>query len=401
MIISMRVINKSKNSIEPINFLTDDELEFLGMINTFSNNAISPYVYEMDEKARLNESVIKDIINQGLMKIEIPNEYGGLGKTFMHSILAIENLAMIDPAVAVFVDVQNTLVINALMRWGNDSQKQKYLTKLAHGSVGAFSITERESGSDAAKLNCTAEKVNGGYILNGLKHWVTNAAEADIFLVFAKIPNTFRGGNGSLTTFIIDKSEVEGISVGEPEEKMGIRASSTCDVKLENVFVSEENILGEIGAGITVALETLTDGRIGIGAQMLGLTQGAFDCAINYAQERKQFGQYISTYQGIHFPIAQMATEIQATRALIYNVSRMKLAKYDFKEIMIQASMAKLYASQVADRVVSQSLEIIGGKAYMKGNKLEKLYRDSKIGAIYEGTSNIQLRTIARNFVKV
>ncbi|MPQ34064.1 acyl-CoA dehydrogenase [Clostridium estertheticum] len=391
-------------SVMPIDFLTDEERVFCEQMEAFSNSYVAPYTYEMDKEGRLKESVIKDIINQGLMKIEIPEEYGGLGKPFMYSILAIEKLAIVDPAVSVFVDVQNTLVINALMRWGNDNQKQKYLTKLAHNTVGAFSITESESGSDAAKLNCTAEKVHGGYILNGQKHWVTNAAEADIFLIFAKISDISKNKvskDASLTSFIVDKSELEGITVEKAEEKMGIRASSTCDVNLKNVFVPNENVLGSVGEGLRVALETLTDGRIGISAQMLGLAQGAFECAIKYAQQRKQFGKYISTYQGIQFPIAQMATEIQAVRLLVYNVARMKVAKYDFKELMLHSSMAKLYASQVADRVVSQSLEIIGGKGYMKGNEVEKLYRDCKIGAIYEGTSNIQLLTIARNFVKI
>ncbi|MFZ5989468.1 MAG: acyl-CoA dehydrogenase family protein [Bacillota bacterium] len=400
----MRTITAHRTEAMPLNYLTEEEKKFQSEVRNFAESFVSPHIYEMDAAARLNKEVIRQVIDKGLMKIEIPLEYGGLGKPFIYSVFAIEEMAIIDPAVAVFIDVQNTLVVNAIMRWGTQQQKQKYLSMFANGTIGAFSITEKEAGSDATTMTCKAEKTDGGYIINGVKHWVTNAAEADIFIVFCKIvePNSTKTSNeGRLTAFIVDKREAKGFTICEPEEKMGIRASSTCDTIYENVFVPEENILGSPGRGLMVALETLTDGRIGISAQMLGLAQGAFNAAVEYSEKRKQFGEYISTYQGIHFPIAQMATELHAARLLVYNTARMKMAKGDFKELMHHSSMAKLYASQVAERVVSQSLEIFGGKGYMKGNALEKLFRDAKIGTIYEGTSNIQLRTIARQYVKI
>lgn len=313
-------------------------------------------------------------------------------------------MAIVDPAVAVFIDVHNTLVVNALIRWGTELQKERFLPRLANGTVGAFSITEEEAGSDAASLTCRAEKVDNGYILNGKKHWVTNAAEAELFIMFAKVPSSNpaqSSSSGHLTAFIIDKNVSEGITVCEPQLKMGIRASSTCDMIMDNVFVPDENVLGSRSKGLMILLETLSDGRIGISAQMLGLAQGAFDEAVKYSGERIQFGEYISTYQGVHFPLAQLATEIQAVRLMIYNAVRMKQAKCNFRELVLHSSMVKLYASQVAERAASQCLEIIGGKGYMKGNVLEKLYRDAKIGTIYEGTSNIQLSNIARHYVKI
>lgn len=399
----MRTIVNSKQIPLPIDSFPQDEEDFCEKVLRFAREEVAPLVQEMDERAALDAGLLKKIVESGMMRIEIPKEYGGLGKSFLHTILAIEKLAETDPAVSVFVDVQNTLVINAIQKWGTDSQKEKFLTILADGIVGAFAITEEDSGSNATGLACHAVKVEGGFRLTGKKHWITNALEANVFIVFAKVSDGTddRAKNAGLTAFVLDRREVTGFGVGKPEEKMGIRASSTCGVTLEGVFVPEDSVLGTVGKGLVVVLETLTDGRIGIGAQMLGLAQGAFNATIQHAKQRKQFDEYICTYQGVHFPIAQMATEIQAARLFIYNVSRMKMSGCEFKELMQHASMAKLYASQVADRVVSQCLDIMGGKGYMKGNPVEKLYRDAKIGTIYEGTSNIQLMTIARNYVKI
>lgn len=396
----MRNMTVSRREVTPLTHLTTDEERFRERTRNFAQNYVMPLVFNMDESAELNKGLIEKIFEQGLMSIEIPIEYGGRGGSFFDSIMAIEEMAVVDPSVAVFIDVQNTLVINAILRWGKEEQKRKYLSMLAKNTVGAFSITEKEAGSDATAMSCKAIRINGGYLLNGEKHWVTNAIEADIFIIFAKAKNA-DSEEGRLTAFIVDKRGADGFIVCDPEEKMGIRASSTCDIILENVFVPEENVLGSVGRGLTVALETLTDGRIGIGAQMIGLARGAFSAAAEYAQSRKQFGQPISSFQGIHFPLAQMATEIEAARLLVYNTSRMKFAKESFKELFVLSSMAKLFASQVAERAVSQGLEIFGGKGYMKGNILEKLYRDVKIGKIYEGTSNIQLRSIARRYINI
>lgn len=399
----MRQVISKKQIIQPLDQLLEDEIHFKDSVKDFAINEVEPLIYEMDIKAQLDKALREKINKAGLMKIEIEKAYGGAGNTFMHSILAIEALAETDPAVAVYVDVQNTLVINAITKWGTSEQKDKYLSALASGSVGAFSITEKESGSDAVKLKCSAEKVIGGYRINGVKHWVTNAAEANIFIIFAKINDSSKKvfNEASLTAFLIDKTEVTGMRVAQPEQKMGIRSSSTCDVYLDDVYVDDNCVLGNIGRGLMIAVDTLTDGRIGISAQMLGLAQGAFNYAVNYSKERKQFGEYICTYQGIHFPIAQMAAELQAVRLCVYNAARKRIANCDFKELMLHASIAKLSASQAAERIVSQSLEIVGGNGYMKNNPIEKLYRDAKIGAIYEGTSNIQLQTIAKNFVRV
>lgn len=400
----MRTITAHKKETAPLNYLTDEEKKFQNHVKHFAQTEVSPLIHQMDNDAKMDKGLINSLFTEGLMNIEIPEAYGGSAHPFFYSILAIEEMAIVDPAVAVFIDVHNTLVVNALIRWGTESQKERFLPRLANGTVGAFSITEEEAGSDAASLTCRAEKVDNGYILNGKKHWVTNAAEAELFIMFAKVPSSNpaqSSSSGHLTAFIIDKKVSEGITVCEPQLKMGIRASSTCDMIMDNVFVPDENVLGSRSKGLMILLETLSDGRIGISAQMLGLAQGAFDEAVKYSGERIQFGEYISTYQGVHFPLAQLATEIQAVRLMIYNAVRMKQAKCNFRELVLHSSMVKLYASQVAERAASQCLEIIGGKGYMKGNVLEKLYRDAKIGTIYEGTSNIQLSNIARHYVKI
>ncbi|MFH1963875.1 MAG: acyl-CoA dehydrogenase family protein [bacterium] len=394
----MKNMTINNSEVSPLTHLTEKEERFRERTQNFAKHYVMPLVFEMDKSAQIDRGLIEKIFEQGLMSIEIPIEYGGRNGSFFDSIIAIEEMAVVDPAVAVFIDVQNTLVINTIMRWGTEEQKRKYLPMLAKNTVGAFSITEKEAGSDATALSCKAKNVDGGYLLNGEKHWVTNAAEADIFIIFAKEQKT-EGEEGRLTAFIVDRRETNGLTICDSEEKMGIRASSTCNIILENVFVPKENVLRAIGRGLNIALETLTDGRIGIGAQMLGLARGAFIAAVEYAQTRKQFGQTISNFQGIHFPLAQMSTEIEAARLFVYHVSRLKSAKSDFKELFTLSSMTKLFASQVAEKVVSQGLEIFGGKGYMKGNILEKLYRDAKIGKIYEGTSNMQLRLIARNFI--
>lgn len=394
----MRTLNKEKTEVSIFSDLTEEESRFRERTRKFALNYVTPLVFKMDEEARLDTGLIEKLFEQGLMSIEIPTEYGGRNGSFFNTVLAIEELGIVDPAVSVFVDVQNTLVINALLRWGNEEQKRKYVSMLAKKCVGAFSISETEAGSDTSAISLEATKVHGGYLLNGNKHWATNAYEADIFVIFGNSLSS-NGDGKKLTAFILNKKEVEGFTVKRPDEKMGIRASSTCDLVLDKVFIPEENVLGSIGRGQTIALETLTDGRIGISAQMLGLAQGAFNAAVDYAQTRKQFGQFISSFQGIHFPLAQIATEIEAARLLVYKAARLKTVEGSFKELFILSSMAKLYASQVAEKAVALGLEVFGGKGYMKGNVLEKLYRDAKIGKIYEGTSNIQLRIIARKFI--
>jgi alkylation response protein AidB-like acyl-CoA dehydrogenase len=374
----------------PLTHLNEDEQLFRSTIRDFAKQAIAPLVRQMDDEQHFSPDVVEQLFSLGLMGIEIPVEYGGSGGSFFEAILAVEEISAVDPSVGVLVDVQNTLCVNALLRWGTPAQKQKYLSHMATGSVAAYALSEAASGSDAFALQARAEKRDEEYILNGQKLWITNAREAGIFIVFATLDPA--AGYKGITAFLVEK-DFPGFTVGKKEDKLGIRASSTCELILEDCRVPAENLLGEAGKGYKIAIETLNEGRIGIGAQMLGLAQGAWNHAARYALERKQFGKAIAEFQAVQFSLAEMATEIEATRLLVYNAARLKDAKLDFVR---EAAMAKYFSSQVAERVASQAVEIYGGYGFVKDYPVEKLYRDAKIGKIYEGTSNMQLATIGK-----
>lgn len=378
----------------PLTKLTEDEQMLKEAAADFANTVIKPKVQEMDEKAKLDPDLIQQFFDMGLMGIEVPEKYEGGGGTFFMSIVAIEEISKVDASAGVFMDVQNTLVNNAFLRWGNEETKQKYLPQLSTEKVGAYCLSEAGSGSDAFALKATAEDKGDHYKLNGAKLWITNANEADIFLVFANL-NPESGYKG-ITAFIVER-DFEGFSVSKKENKMGIRASSTCEILLEDCIVPKENVLGEVGKGYKVAIETLNEGRIGIGAQMIGIAQGAFDAALAYTQERKQFGQAISDFQGVQFQLAKMATEIETARLLVYNSARLKENGESFLK---EAAMAKYHSSEVAENVTSLAIDLFGGYGYVKEYPVEKFYRDSKIGKIYEGTSNMQLNTISKLLLK-
>ncbi len=375
---------------QPLTALTDDEVLFRDQVRQFAEESVKPKVKEMDEKGVFDHSLIDQFFQLGLMGIEIPEQYGGAGGTFMEAILAVEEMSRIDPSAGVIVDVQNTLCINAILRWGTEEQKKKYLPKMAASWVGAYALSEAGSGSDAFALTTRAEDKGDHWLLNGQKMWITNGKEANLFIMIATVDPS--AGYKGITAFLVEK-DFPGFTVGKKEDKLGIRASSTCELILEDCKVPKENLLGEKGKGYKIAIETLNEGRIGIGAQMLGLAQGAFDNAAKYALERKQFGQPIANFQGIQFQIAQMATEITAARMMVYNAARMKDAGHNFVK---EAAMTKLFCSQVAERVASLAVEIYGGYGFTKDYPVEKFYRDAKIGKIYEGTSNMQLQTIAK-----
>ncbi len=374
----------------PLVALTEDEQLFRDNIRQFADEKIRPLVHEMDEKGVFDHDLLAQFFQLGLMGIEIPEQYGGGGGTFFEACLAVEETAKVDASAAVIVDVQNTLVNNALLRWTNDDQKKRYLPKQASDSVGAYALSEAGSGSDAFALQTKAELKGSDYILNGRKLWITNGKEASVFIVFATVDPS--AGYKGITAFIVEK-DFPGFTVGKKEDKLGIRASSTCELILEDCRVPRENVLGQVGKGYKIAIETLNEGRIGIGAQMVGVAAGAWEHAVKYAQERKQFGKKIGDFQGIQFQIAQMATEIEAARMMMYNAARMKDAGMNFVK---EAAMTKLFCSQVAERVTSLAIEIYGGYGFTKDYPVEKFWRDSKIGKIYEGTSNMQLQTIAK-----
>lgn len=380
--------------IAPLTQLTEDEQMLKEAAADIADSIIKPKVQEMDEAAKLDPEIIKTFFEMGLMGIEIPESYGGGGGTFFMSIVAIEQISRVDASVGVFMDVQNTLVNNAFLRWGNDDMKQRFLPQLATEKVGAYCLSEAGSGSDAFALKCSAKEDGDSYVLNGTKLWITNANEADLFLVFANI-NPDLGYKG-ITAFIVER-DMEGFSISKKENKLGIRASSTCELLFEDVRVPKENILGEIGKGYKVAIETLNEGRIGIGAQMIGIAQGSYDAALAYTQERKQFGKSISDFQGVQFQLAKMATELEMARLLVYNAARLKEAGQPFLK---EAAMAKYYSSDVAEKLSSMAIDLYGGYGYVKEYPVEKFYRDSKIGKIYEGTSNMQLQTIAKIILK-
>jgi butyryl-CoA dehydrogenase/short/branched chain acyl-CoA dehydrogenase len=374
----------------PLTTLSEDEQMFRDSVREFAEGEIRKRVEEMDEQAHMDPALIKQCFELGLMGIETAEEFGGAGGSFFQAILAVEELSRVDASVGVLVDVQNTLVNNAISRWGNPQLKKKYMTLLAAEKVGAYALSEAGSGSDAFAMGTRAVDRGDHFVINGRKLWITNGKEAEIFVLFANA-NPEAGYRG-ITAFVIEKN-TEGFSVGKKENKLGIRASSTVELILEDCKVSKDNVLGEIGKGYKVSIETLNEGRIGIGAQMIGLARGALEAALAYTKERQQFGKSISEFQGVQFQLAEMATELEAARLMVYNAARMKDIGQNFVK---EAAMAKLFSSRAAERITSKAIELYGGYGYVKDYPVEKYWRDSKIGAIYEGTSNMQLQTIAK-----
>lgn len=381
-------------STPALTVLSEEEEQFRQSVREFAEGEVRPRVEAMEHAAKLDQDLIKHCFELGLMAIESPEEYGGAGSTIFNAILAIEELARVDASISVFVDVHNTLVTNAFMRWASDELKKKYMPQLAAEKVGAYALSEAASGSDAFALKARAVDKGDYYELSGQKLWITNGNEAEIFVLFATIDPD--AGYKGITAFIVEKG-FGGFSVGKKEDKLGIRASSTTELILENCKVPKENVLGEAGKGYKVSIETLNEGRIGIGAQMLGIAQGAYEAALKYTAEREQFGQSIGSFQAVQFQLAEMAVEIEATRLLVYNAARLKDAG---KPFLKEAAMAKLYSSRCAEAVSSKAIELFGGYGYVKDYPVEKFWRDSKIGSIYEGTSNMQLQTIAKLIMK-
>lgn len=378
----------------PLTVLSEDEELFRSSCRSFAEERIRPLVRKMDDEAKLDPSVIPELFELGLMGIHIPEEFGGGSGSFFMSVLAVEEISRVDASFGVFVDVQNTLVNNAMMRWATPDQKRKFLPRLAKDLVGAYALSEAGSGSDAFALSCRAADNGDHFILNGRKLWITNAVEAGLFIVFANV-NPEQGYKG-ITAFLVERG-FPGFTVGKKEDKLGIRASSTCELILEDCAVPKSNVLGEIGKGYKIAIETLNEGRIGIGAQMTGVAQGSWDHGAAYSKERKAFGRPLADFQAIQFQLAETATEIEAARLMVYNAARLKDAGKDFLK---EAAMAKYFSSQVAERVTSLVVEIYGGYGYTKDYPAEKYFRDSKIGKIYEGTSNMQLQTIAKHLLR-
>ena len=379
--------------MQPLTILTDEEQMFRDSVRRFAKDEIGPHVREMDEAAVFRKDILKKLFEIGLMSVEIPEEYGGQGGTFFQSVLAVEEIAAVDPAASVIVDVQNTLVINAILRWGTEEQKKRLLPRLAADTVGAYALSEASSGSDAFALQMRARQDGDSYVLNGQKLWITNASEAGLFLIFANL-NPEAGYKG-ITCFVVER-DTPGFRVGRKEDKLGIRASSTCELICDGCRVPAANVLGEPGKGYKIAIETLNEGRIAIGGQMLGLAQGAFNHAVAYAKQRKQFGKPIGEFQGVQFDIAGMAVDIEAARLLVYNAARLRDAG---KPFTTEAAMAKYFASQIAETVASRAVEIFGGVGFTRDYPVEKLYRDAKIGRIYEGTSNMQRVLIAKRYL--
>jgi len=373
--------------------LTEDEVLFRDSVFEFADHEVRPLVREMDEQANIPRQLIDKLFDLGVMGIEAPEAHGGAGATFFHAVLAVEALSRVDPAVGVLVDVQNTLVINAILRWGTEAQKATYLTKLTAGTVGAYALSEAGSGSDAFALSTRAVEDGDAFVLDGRKLWITNANEAELFIVFATVDPS--AGYRGITAFLVGR-DTPGFSVGKKEDKLGIRASSTCELLFENCRVGRDRVLGSVGKGYKVAIETLNEGRIGIGAQMLGLAQGALDHTVKYIKERKQFGKAIAEFQGVQFQIARAATEIEAARLMVYDAARLRDAGQPFLK---EAAMCKLMASETAERTASLAVNLFGGYGFVKDYPVEKLYRDAKIGQIYEGTSNLQLQTIAKQLL--
>jgi short-chain 2-methylacyl-CoA dehydrogenase len=379
--------------MQPLTRLSDEEELFQSTVGQFARERLAPHVRQMDESGVFRKELLDELFELGLMAVDVKEEYGGQGGSFFQSILAIEELAKVDPAAAVIVDVQNTLCNAALQRWGTEAQKSRLLPRLARDTVGAYALSEAGSGSDAFAMSARAIEDGDGYRLTGRKLWITNAAEAGLFLVFANADPA--EGYRGITAFLVERA-TPGLQVGKKEDKLGIRASSTCEVILDDCRVSQDNVLGEVGKGYKVAIETLNEGRIGIAAQMTGLAQGALDHALAYSNQRRQFGKRIAEFQGVQFDLAEMAVDVEASRLMTYNAARLRDAGLPF---VTQAAMAKYFASQVAERVASRAVEVFGGVGFTKDFPVEKLYRDAKIGRIYEGTSNMQRLTIAKGIL--
>jgi len=377
----------------PLTSLNDEEKLFRDTVRSFARKQIAPLVREMDERAALDKQLLRQLFEAGLMGIEIPEEFGGQGGSFFQCVQAIEEISALDPAVGVVVDVQNTIVNNALLRWATNEQKRRYLPQLATDTLGAYALSEGGSGSDAFALATVAEDLGSHFALRGRKLWISNAAEAGLFVLFANASPS--AGYRGITCFLVERG-FPGFQVGRKEDKVGIRASSTCELILDDCRVPKENVLGEIGNGYKIAIETLNEGRIAIGSQMIGLARGALDHALAYAKQRKQFGQPIGDFQAVRFELAKRATDLEAARLLVYNAARMRDAGVPFVK---EAAMAKYYSSKVAEEIASAAIEIHGGVGVTKDYPVEKLWRDSKVGRIYEGTSNIQLLTIAKKLL--
>jgi len=373
--------------------LTEDETLLRASVREFAEGRIRPLIRDMDRDAKIPRSLLDELFELGIMGIEIPESFGGAGGTFFHAVLAVEELSRVDPSVGVLVDVQNTLCVNAVLRWGSEDQKTRVLPGLASRQVGAYALSEAGSGSDAFGLQARAREDGDAFVLEGRKLWITNANEADWFIVFATV-NPDAGYRG-ITAFLVERG-MEGFSIGHKEDKLGIRASSTCEIILESCRVPRANVLGEVGKGYKVAIETLNEGRIGIGAQMVGLAAGALDHAIRYTKERRQFGRPIADFQGVQFQLARAATEVEMARLLVYNAARLRDRGQPF---LTEAAMCKICSSEVAERVSSLAINLFGGYGFVKDYPVEKLYRDAKIGQIYEGTSNLQLQTIAKQIL--
>ena len=378
----------------PLTTLSDEEQLFRDSVRDFARAEIGPLVREMDDRAEIPEALISQLFELGVMAIEIPERFGGAGAGFFLSILAVEELSRVDPSIAVLVDVQNTLVVNAVLKWGSPGVQQRFLPALASDTVGAYALSEAGSGSDAFALTTRAVQDGDDYVLTGRKLWITNGREAGLFIVMATVDPS--AGHRGITAFVVE-GDRPGLTIGKKEDKLGIRASSTCEVLFDECRIPAANLLGEVGRGYKVAIETLNEGRIGIGAQMVGLAQGALDHAMAYVQEREQFGQPIAAFQGVQFQLAQAATDLEMARLGVYNAARLRDAGQPF---LTEAAMAKLFTSQVAERATSLAVQLFGGAGYTKDYPVEKLYRDAKIGQIYEGTSNMQLQTIAKQIIR-
>ena len=378
----------------PLTILSEDERLFYDSVYEFADREIRPLVRDMDERAAIADSLVGKLFTLGVMGIEVPEPLGGGGASFFHAVLAVEALSRVDPSIAVLVDVQNTLVTNALLRWGSHDLRERYLPKLAADTIGAYALSEAGSGSDAFALATRATDRGDHWTLTGRKLWITNAREAGLFIVFATANP--EAGHRGITAFVVERS-TNGLTIGKKEDKLGIRASSTCELILEDCLVPRGNVLGEVGKGYKVAIETLNEGRIGIGAQMVGLARGALDHAVAYIKERRQFGKAIAEFQAIQHQVARAATDIEAARLLVYNAARLRDAHQPF---VAEAAMCKLFSSEVAERVTSLAVNLYGGYGFVKDYPVEKLYRDAKIGQIYEGTSNLQLQTIAKQVIR-
>jgi alkylation response protein AidB-like acyl-CoA dehydrogenase len=378
---------------QPLTLLAEDEVIFRDSVREFADAQVRPLVREMDEHAKIPRALVDKLFDLGVMAIEIPETYGGAGASFFHAVLAVEELSRVDPSVGVLVDVQNTLVVNALMRFGSEDIKRRYLTRLASSTVGAYALSEAGSGSDAFALTTRAREDGDGYLITGRKLWITNGNEADVFLVFATI-NPEAGYRG-ITAFVVERG-FAGFTVGKKEDKLGIRASSTCELIFDDCRVPKANVVGEVGKGYKSAIETLNEGRIGIGAQMIGLAAGALGHAIKYTKERKQFGKAIAEFQAVQHQLARAAVEVEAARLTVYNAARLRDAGRPF---LTEAAICKIFSSEVAERVSSLAVNLFGGNGFVKEYPVEKLFRDAKIGQIYEGTSNLQLQTIAKQLL--